>query len=67
MTANKTKANALTDFAMFSNAFNMSRRESCLIYQDNINKLYWDIYITSILLLIVIIMPYHIAFNHNSN
>ena len=52
---------------MFANAFSKHRkRERCLIYQDNIIKLYWDIYVTILLLFIVNVMPYHIAFKISS-
>jgi len=52
---------------MFANAFSKhQKRERCLIYQDNTKKLYWDIYVTVLLLFIVNVMPYHIAFKIGS-
>jgi hypothetical protein len=56
-------SNGLTDFAMFAHAFsNHKERQKYMIYQDNPKKMLWDIYVTFILLLIVNLMPYHIAF-----
>ena len=61
------KKKHLTDFAMFSNPINhCQHRQRFMIYEDNTKKMYWDIYVGCILLFIVNIMPYHIAFNYES-
>ena len=41
-------------------------RKKCLIYQHSPFRFAWDIFITSQLICICTVMPYHIAFNHKT-
>jgi Mg2+/Co2+ transporter CorB len=43
------------------------KRKKWLLYADDIKKLYWDVFITFILLLVCVVIPYRLAFVEHEN
>jgi hypothetical protein len=56
------KAKKGTDFQRFLNGGGRKKHVHCIVYSDDKNKIYWDIFIVILLVIVCTIIPWRLAF-----